>query len=260
MILVIVVSVPFSPVFIVIVVPVSSAVPVMIVFNSAAVSRPVTDKELPSVVARCYPIRSLIRRPRPVAPMPSVVFSCWIPIPFHPNELLTWRWRLNVNDPRRRWRSDGNTNRNLRVSCRSAHQKHCCNKCDFQETAHGICLLHLPFHHSASHRFKASAQAPRCLNANCPEEQVKQARQGARNSSSSLIDCFNGRPDIFRPLSSNSPSQLPAVSQPQKESSVYAARSSPELNVAWECLRGTPRCSRHWRLPPMPQAAGPKKN
>lgn len=153
-------------------VPVSSAVPVMIVFNSAVVSCPVTDEELPSVVARCYPIRSLIRRPRPVAPMPSVVFSCWIPIPFHPNELLTWRWRLNVNDPRRRWRSDGNTNRNLRVSCRSADQKHCCNKCDFQETAHGIFLLHLPFHHSASHRFKAPAQAPRCLNANCPKEQA----------------------------------------------------------------------------------------
>ena len=103
------------PVAIVLVeIPVSPMVPMMIMFNSTAVSVPVTHKELLPIVMRRYPIGSLIRRLSPVALMPFVMPSYWIPIPLHPYELRSWWRRLNVNHARRRWRSDHYSNRNLR--------------------------------------------------------------------------------------------------------------------------------------------------
>ena len=98
---------------IVLAVSISSTIPMMIMLNSTAVSAPITRKKLLSFVVWCYPIGSFVWRPSPVAVVPSVMPSYWIPIPFHPYELLPWRRRLNVNRPRRRRCANRNTNRNL---------------------------------------------------------------------------------------------------------------------------------------------------
>jgi len=83
------------------VISVASTIPMMIMLNSTTVSVPITRKELLSIVAWCYPIGSFVWRPSPVAVMPPVMPSYWIPIPFYPYELLPWRRGLNVNRP---WR------------------------------------------------------------------------------------------------------------------------------------------------------------
>jgi hypothetical protein len=93
----------------------STVIPIMIVFNSAAVSGPIAHKILVALMTRHHPIGALIWRPSPVALVPSVMPSHWIPIPLHPYEPFSWRRRLNVNDTRRRWCADCDTNRNLRV-------------------------------------------------------------------------------------------------------------------------------------------------
>jgi hypothetical protein len=71
-------------------------------------------------VMRRYPIGSLIRRPSPIALMPFVMPSYWIPIPYHPCELRSWRRGLNVNHTGRRWCTNCDANRNLRVNYRYA--------------------------------------------------------------------------------------------------------------------------------------------
>jgi len=83
------------------VISISSTIPMMIMLNSTTVSVPITRKELLSIVVRCYPIGSFVWRPSPIAVVPSVMPSYWIPIPFYPYELLPWRRGLNVNRP---WR------------------------------------------------------------------------------------------------------------------------------------------------------------
>jgi len=93
----------------------STVVPMMIVFNSTAVSGPITHKILVALMTRRHPIGALIRRPSPVALMPSVMPSHWIPIALHPYKPFSWRRRLNINHTRR-WRcANCNTNGNLRV-------------------------------------------------------------------------------------------------------------------------------------------------
>jgi hypothetical protein len=98
---------------IVLAVSISSTIPMMIMLNSAAVSAPITRKELLSFVVWCYPIGSFVRRSSPIAIVPPVMPSYWIPISFHPYELLPWSRGLNVNRPRWRRCSNRNTNRDL---------------------------------------------------------------------------------------------------------------------------------------------------
>ena len=84
-------------------VPVTIFVPPMIVLNPAAISVPVADKETLSVVMRCHPIGSFIRRSSPVTRVPSVALSHRIPIAFHPYELRPRGRRLDTNHAGRRW-------------------------------------------------------------------------------------------------------------------------------------------------------------
>jgi hypothetical protein len=84
-----VVSLSVAIVFVVSVsVSVSFMVPMVIMFNSTAVSAPITRKELLSFVVWCYPIGSFVWRPSPISLVPSVMPSYRIPIPFHPYELF----------------------------------------------------------------------------------------------------------------------------------------------------------------------------
>jgi hypothetical protein len=88
----------------------STVIPMMIVFDSAAISGPITHKILVALMTRRHPISALIRWPGPVSLMPSVMPSHWIPIPLHPHKPFSWRRRLNVNDTRRRRCADCDTN------------------------------------------------------------------------------------------------------------------------------------------------------
>jgi hypothetical protein len=69
----------------VVVVPAIFLIPVVVVFNTAAVSFPVPCMISFSVVARCNPVSPLVGRSSPIALMPLVVIFHGIPIPSHPH-------------------------------------------------------------------------------------------------------------------------------------------------------------------------------
>jgi hypothetical protein len=73
-------------------VPVVVAVPVVIMFNTAAISFPVTHKEPFAVVVRRNPTSALVGWASPIAFMPFIVPSHGIPITLHPHEHRTWPW------------------------------------------------------------------------------------------------------------------------------------------------------------------------
>jgi len=94
-------------------IPVVITIPAMLVFYSASLPGPVTHEIPPTLVVRPDPIGSFIGRHRPVTCMPPIMVADRIPVAFHPY-IVGPRWRrLNVH-PRRRWRSDHDSNRNLR--------------------------------------------------------------------------------------------------------------------------------------------------
>jgi hypothetical protein len=113
------------PVVVVITVPVvvpamvsfAVAVPVVIVFNAAAIPFPITHKEPFAVVARCNPTSSRVWWSSPIALMPPVMPSYGIPITLHQHKLRTRRFWQNPNNPGRRWRPNCNSNGNLSVNC-----------------------------------------------------------------------------------------------------------------------------------------------
>jgi hypothetical protein len=62
------------------------------------------------------PIGSFVGRPSPVTLMPFVVISHRVPVAFHPYEIWLRLRGLNVHDcRRRRWRSDHDSKRDLRL-------------------------------------------------------------------------------------------------------------------------------------------------
>jgi len=91
-------------------------IPMMVVFNSTVLPGPVTRKIPLAIVAWGNPIGSYIGRPSPVTLMPFVMVSHRIPIAFHPHTIrLRLRRRLNIEyGGGRRWRSDRDSNRDLR--------------------------------------------------------------------------------------------------------------------------------------------------
>jgi hypothetical protein len=90
------------------------AIPVVVVFDPAARAVPVTRNIVLPVVTRRHPSCPLIRRPAPICLVPPVMASHWIPIAVHKHVTWTRTYRSNPNDPRRRRRSDPDSDRKLR--------------------------------------------------------------------------------------------------------------------------------------------------
>src|SRR5215510_7698530 len=118
--LAVVVSVPAVP--LVMKIPVSVAVPVVVMFKSTVVSVPVTQKKSPPIVTRRDPVSPRIRWPSPITFMPLVTVFHHIPITVYPHELgsrLCWR---HVNDSRWRRRTNSDSNGDLSAEYRHARE------------------------------------------------------------------------------------------------------------------------------------------
>jgi hypothetical protein len=85
---------------------VTVAIPAMIVLHSPSPTFPIPTKKSLSIVVRCYPVCSRIRRASPIPFMPPVVALNWIPIPVHPDIIRTRGYWPNSNHPRSRWRAN----------------------------------------------------------------------------------------------------------------------------------------------------------
>lgn len=103
----------------IVVVPVMFLIPVVIVFNTAAISFPIPCVISFSVVPRCNPVSSLVGRSSPIALMPLVMVSHWIPITLHPQKFRAWASSHNHDGRGRGWRRNYDSNGNLRVNCRA---------------------------------------------------------------------------------------------------------------------------------------------
>jgi hypothetical protein len=88
-------------------------VPAVIVFKPAMRPVPVTCVELGSVVARSHPASALVRRPRPVAFMPSVMATHRIPVAVYPRIIRTRGHRPYAKHARSGRRANSDSNRNL---------------------------------------------------------------------------------------------------------------------------------------------------
>jgi hypothetical protein len=107
------------------------AIPPMIVFYVPSISFPVTLKKLLTIMVRCNPTSSLIRRSSPIAFMPFVMPSRRVPIAVYPQKLRPWPSWQNSNHTGLWRRSDPDSEGDLRVNNRSARQqqdgKQCCS-------------------------------------------------------------------------------------------------------------------------------------
>ena len=92
-------------------------VPAVVVFEAAMIALPVAFEELATVIARTDPAGTLVRRPSPVSPVPTVVTAHGIPVALDPD--VVWRWAHWRHDNRtgRRRRANPDADRDLRVSC-----------------------------------------------------------------------------------------------------------------------------------------------
>ena len=95
-------------------IPVTIMIPMMVVFNSTVLPGPVARKVSLAIIVRVNPIGSHIGGPSPVAIMPFVMAFHRIPVAFHPYEIRPRLWGLNIHNTGWRWRSDLDSDRNLR--------------------------------------------------------------------------------------------------------------------------------------------------
>src|SRR6266699_2433447 len=98
----------------------SVMIPAMIVGNAAPFTLPVTLKEAFSVVSWAHPDGAGIRPSRPIALVPLVMISHWIPIAIKPKVFRTWSYRSDPHHPGWRRRTDPNPYGNLRGGDASA--------------------------------------------------------------------------------------------------------------------------------------------
>src|SRR5579862_3185214 len=106
-------------VFVVAPVMISVVVRVVIVLNTAAITFPVACIVFLAIVVWTNPASPFVGRSSPVAFMPLIVISHWIPITLHPHELRSWPFWHNHNHAGWRWRGDHDSNGNLRIDCRT---------------------------------------------------------------------------------------------------------------------------------------------
>jgi hypothetical protein len=89
-------------------------------FKSSAVAFPVALKIEATVVAWSNPACARIRGARPIAPVPTIVSSHWIPVTVDPNVLGPRTSGHYVHNPGSGRRANSNANTNLRVRAVSA--------------------------------------------------------------------------------------------------------------------------------------------
>jgi len=100
---------PVVIVAVTVVVAVLIAVPTMIVFEPAAIAIPVAGEEPLAIMMRCNPYGAGIRRLAPIAGMPFVMVTDWIPVAVNPNKLRAGSGRPYCNHTRRRRRADSDS-------------------------------------------------------------------------------------------------------------------------------------------------------
>src|SRR5262249_16736976 len=113
------VVVPILAVPLVMKIPVSVAVPVVVMFKATAVSFPVTQKKRPPIVTRRDPVSPRIRWSSPITFMPPVTVFHHIPITVYPHELGSRLYWGHVNHSR--WRRWTNSDPNGDLSAESRH-------------------------------------------------------------------------------------------------------------------------------------------
>jgi hypothetical protein len=109
---------------------------VVIVFNTAVVSIPVACIITLAVVAWRNPVRSLVWRSSPIAFVPFVMISHWIPVAFQPHARRFWPRGDNDSYARRRWRPNHDANGNLCFACFRRNQQHCDQQSSSNEVLH----------------------------------------------------------------------------------------------------------------------------
>src|SRR5579872_4507377 len=82
------------------------AVPAVIVVDSSTAAVPVAGIKLATFVTGSDPAVSFVRRPAPIALMPAVAMSHWIPIPVHPEVARPRCDRSHAHHARGWWRPD----------------------------------------------------------------------------------------------------------------------------------------------------------
>ena len=116
------VVVPILAVPLVMKIPVSVAVPVVVMFKSTAVSVPVTQKKRPTIVTRPDPVSPRVRWSSPITFMPPVAVFHHIPITVYPHELGSRLCWCHVNHSRWRRRTNSDPNGNLSAEYRHASE------------------------------------------------------------------------------------------------------------------------------------------
>ena len=95
---------------IVMIVAVVLAIPAMVVGNYTVRAFPAAFKKSFAIVTRANPHRTRIRRPGPISCVPHVASIDWVPVSIDPYVVGSGAYRPHGNNPRRRWRSDSDTN------------------------------------------------------------------------------------------------------------------------------------------------------
>jgi hypothetical protein len=103
---------------------VTIVIPIVAVFKPAVITFPVAVIKPSTIVARTDPTRACIRRTCPIACVPAIMPAHWVPVTIDPDESRSWTRGMYVNDARRWWRTDPDTNTHLSVSGVRACEQH----------------------------------------------------------------------------------------------------------------------------------------
>ncbi len=106
-------------VFIVPPVMVSVVVRVVVVFNTASISFPITCIVPFAVVVRSNPASPFVGRSGPIAFVPLVMVSYRIPIALYPTGTRSWPFWHNHSHPDWRWGGNHDSNGYLRIDYRA---------------------------------------------------------------------------------------------------------------------------------------------
>jgi hypothetical protein len=93
-----------------VIIPVTVAVPTMVMCPAAALPFPVALEEALTVMMRRDPDRADVRWTGPIARVPLVMVSHWIPVTRHPSPFWAGRGRLHHDHPRGRRRANSHAN------------------------------------------------------------------------------------------------------------------------------------------------------
>ena len=98
-------------------IPVVVMVPAVVVFEAAAVAVPVAHEITLAVMMRGDPAGARVGRLRPIAGVPLVVVTYWIPVAFDPDVALGRGRRWRRDHPRGWWRANLDSDRDLGAGC-----------------------------------------------------------------------------------------------------------------------------------------------